>query len=210
MLPGEAGPPPVSIPGPSAGRRYSNLAQLNEDDLWTVTDRRKTGRSWTSTASAERSRRTSSRPNVYWCYCNFRDLLKMDGWLSLWSEDWMEAAFSDCMRMVHWHHGEVCTYCMSVKCVCVFMRVYRIGGCSSCTNMQIKGLHLEENRTVDLNGSLSQLSHPAGFFYPSFIKTTICIFRPLSKHAIIPPLNGAYSTLCCCSRQWGERGCQLD
>uniref|UniRef100_A0A674APN5 Rho guanine nucleotide exchange factor 25 n=1 Tax=Salmo trutta TaxID=8032 RepID=A0A674APN5_SALTR len=33
VLPGEAGPPPVSIPGPSAGRRYSNLAQLNEDDL---------------------------------------------------------------------------------------------------------------------------------------------------------------------------------
>ncbi|XP_042155579.1 rho guanine nucleotide exchange factor 25 isoform X1 [Oncorhynchus tshawytscha] len=32
-LPGEAGPPPVSIPGPSAGRRSSNLAQLNEDDL---------------------------------------------------------------------------------------------------------------------------------------------------------------------------------
>ncbi|XP_041701464.2 rho guanine nucleotide exchange factor 25-like isoform X1 [Coregonus clupeaformis] len=32
-LPAEAGPPPVSIPGPSAGRRSSNLAQLNEDDL---------------------------------------------------------------------------------------------------------------------------------------------------------------------------------
>ncbi|KAL1020906.1 hypothetical protein UPYG_G00006220 [Umbra pygmaea] len=32
-LPGEVGPPPVSISGPSVSRRSSNLAQLNEDDL---------------------------------------------------------------------------------------------------------------------------------------------------------------------------------
>ncbi|XP_045065388.1 rho guanine nucleotide exchange factor 25 isoform X3 [Coregonus clupeaformis] len=32
-LPGEAGPPPVSVSGPLAGKRSSNLAQLNEDDL---------------------------------------------------------------------------------------------------------------------------------------------------------------------------------
>ncbi|XP_055787013.1 rho guanine nucleotide exchange factor 25-like isoform X3 [Salvelinus fontinalis] len=32
-LPGEAVPPPVSVSGPLAGKRSSNLAQLNEDDL---------------------------------------------------------------------------------------------------------------------------------------------------------------------------------